>query len=120
MDNYFIKIIGKVNVPEMISIGHNYELLLKGSVTDEKKEDAENGYYEYTATFRPITGQVKTELGKTIKLKDSRSRSTQIRSVLYRLWEAQGDTRDSDIAYDDTMRYVLAHLEEIYLKAKLN
>lgn len=117
MDNYFIKITGKVNVPEMISIGHNYELLLKGSVTDEKKEDAENGYYEYTATFRPITGEAKI-LGKTLKFKDVRSRSTQLRSVLYKIWEGSEDPRESDTAYEDTMRYILAHAEELYLKAQ--
>lgn len=118
MENYFIRLTGKVNIPKKVSIGHNFKLELQGSVTDERRSDLENGDFEVTSTFRPITCEIKTDLGETIKGKDTRSRSQQIRSYLYRIWESNNDPRGHEEAYDQTMKYILGNIEEIYNRAK--
>lgn len=118
MDNYFIKINGKINIPEIVKIGHNYDITLQGSVTDERKLDNEDGTFSYVSTFRPITGTIGLPTGKTIKLRDTRSRSSQLRARVHNIWRSTDDPRMEDEAYDRFMVYIMQNADELFEKSK--
>lgn len=118
MDNFFLKLTGKVNVPKNFEIGHNYRVVLDGSVTNEQKSDNEDGTFTYTATFEPIIAEIKKDHGEMVRSKDRRSWSTKIRHMLYRIWEANDDPRPHEQAYEDTMKYVVMVLDDLYDKAR--
>jgi hypothetical protein len=118
-ETYYLKLTGKVNVPNKVEIGHNYKITIDGSVTEEKREDNEDGTFSITSTFRPILAEIQKDHGEIVKSKDVRKRSQQIRAFLYRMWEADaGDSRGHEEAYDQTMKYILANIDEIYEKAR--
>lgn len=117
-ETYFVQLRGKVNIPKKVSIGHNFKLELQGSVTDERRSDLENGDFEVTSTFRPITCEIKTDLGETIKGKDTRSRSQQLRAIMYRKWEMNDDFRGHEEQYEAAMRWCIANADYIYEQSK--
>lgn len=119
-ETYFLKLTGKVNVPSKVEIGHNYRIVLDGSVTEERKEDNEDGTFNVVSTFRPIVAEISKDHGPMVKSKDVRSWSKKIRDRIYRTWEANNDSRGSEEAYADFMKYVNANLEEFYEKSRRN
>jgi hypothetical protein len=44
MENYYVKIQGKANIPSALSIGHNYRLTADCSITSESKSDNEESF----------------------------------------------------------------------------
>ncbi len=115
---YYLKLTGKVNIPKKLEISHNYAVLLQGSVTDTKTSDNENGSFDVTSTFRPVTCDIKTDLGEMIKAKDPRGWSAKIRARVYKTWEANSDPRSAEEAYESFMKQVNFELEELYEKSQ--
>lgn len=119
-ETFFVKLTGKLNIPEKLPIGHNIRLSLDGSVTTEVREDNENGTFNIISKFIPITGEIVKDHGPVIKMKDTRSRSSQLRARLYRIWEAtQEDSADCELSYERAMKYILTHAEELYEKSRI-
>ena len=109
-DTFYIKIQGKVNVPELLPIGHNYRLTADCSVVSEQKEDNDDGSMSITSKLVPITVEATTPLGKTIKGKDPRKLSQKLRACLYREWETNNSPIPSEDYYEDTMKWIIANL----------
>lgn len=97
---YFVKIQGKANVPEKLSIGHNYKLEADCSITSETRCDNENGEFDVIYKVEPITVSIQKDNGKIIKAKDPRRNSQKIRNYLYKIYVAEGYTEDFDSVYD--------------------
>ncbi len=117
-ETYYIKLTGKVNIPNELEIGHNFKVVLDGSVTSATRSDNEDGTFSLSYTFRPIIAEITKDHGEMVKSKDARSRSTQLRSVLYRIWESNEDKRPSDVMYDEVMKWIIKNADEINEKAK--
>lgn len=80
-DTYLLKVNGKAESPERIKVGHNYRLMLEGSVVSESMTDNNDGSYTYTGTFKPVRMEAAQDNGETLKLKDTRSRSQPVTAV---------------------------------------
>lgn len=110
IDDYVLKISGKAHIGEPVAIGHNYEVLLKGSVVSITESDNDDGSRTYTYKFMPVVAEIKTGLGKTIKSKDIRRKSQQLRAVLYRLWQEENAPVDFEDYYNEHMEKIITDL----------
>lgn len=119
MDNYVIKLTGKAELPEPISIGSNYDVALSGAITSETISDNDDGSKTHVFTFKPVKVEVLNEKGKTIKARDPRSYSQKLRAYLYRSWEndPQGGG-DSEAYHDKVYKQIFLELEDIISRAK--
>lgn len=113
MDIFFIKISGKVNVPKKISIGHNYKLTMDCSVTQEQKEDNNDGTFNIISKAEPITCTIEKENGEIIKGKDTRKESQKLRSKLYMVWQSNNNPLPFDDFYQKTLMNIRLNLESI-------
>lgn len=110
METYFIKLAGKGNIPEGLSIGHNYHIVAEGSVTEEKKSDNNDGSMNVTYKFEPVLIETVKETGESIRAKDTRSRSQQLRAALFRKWRDSNDDKEFDKFYDEFMVKVIGEV----------
>lgn len=100
---YVIKLTGKATIPEAISIGHNYTVQSQGSVTSSARHDNQDGSYTEIYTFKPIIVSILKETGETIKAKDVRSRSQQLRSAMWKEWKNLNAPIEFEDYYDAEM-----------------
>lgn len=100
METYYVKIQGKANISQALSIGHNYKLLADCSITSETRVDNENGEYDVVYKVEPITIEISKDNGKIIKAKDPRKNSQKLRNYLYKCYHDEGYTEDFDRVYD--------------------
>jgi len=100
MENFFLKITGKVNIPERVSIGHNYKLVADCSITSETKIDNDNGEFDVVFKVEPITAEISQDNGAVIKAKDPRKQSVKFRNYLYKLWMEDGCIYPFDEIYE--------------------
>lgn len=110
-ETYFIKIVGKVNVPSKIDIGHNYKVMMDCSVTQEQKEDNEDGTFNVVSKVVPITAEITKDNGATIKAKDPRKNSTKIRNLLHWKWQHSNITEDFESYYTRYTNWSLANMD---------
>src|SRR3990167_7453093 len=99
-NEYVIKLSGKAHLFEPLTISHNIEILAKGSITEEKKQDKDDGGFIVTWKFEPVTVEVKNDLGETLKTRDTRKRSVQQRSAIFKEWRDSNSKEDFDDYYD--------------------
>ncbi len=100
MENYFIKILGKANVPQRIEIGHNYKLVCDCSVTQEQRIDNHDGTFDVIAKVEPVTIEISQDNGEVIKAKDPRKNSQKLRNYLFKIYAEEGYVDDFDKVYD--------------------
>jgi hypothetical protein len=112
-DTFYLKLAGKVNIPSHMEIGHNYRVLLDGSVTGETKTDNEDGTYTVMSKFEPIVAEIQKDHGEMVKSKDVRSMATKVRHMLYRKWEANSSPLGHEEYYERVMRHIINNLEEL-------
>ena len=103
MDSFVIKLSGKAELPESIEIGHNFRVELEGSIVSETIADNEDGTKTHYFTFKPIIVETITEKGKRMRAKDTRSRSVQMRSLLFKRWREQNIPQEFEEYYDVRM-----------------
>lgn len=100
IDNYFIKVKGKANIPEPLSIGHNFLIENNCSITSEQKIDNEDGSFDWVFAAEIITTEIRKDNGEVIKGKDTRRNSEKIYKYLWKLWSEEGYTEPIDQVYD--------------------
>lgn len=119
-NSYFVKPTGKVNIPKPLELGGGYKLVLDGEVISATDYNLQDGTFDRTFMFRPALCEIHDEHGQVIRAKDTRSRSQQIKRILYKLWLECGDERTADEAYEDTMKLIISKIGELYEEAKEN
>lgn len=99
-ETYFIKIQGKANIPERLTVDKNYRVACDCSITQEKKDTNENGTYNITFKAEPLTVDILKDNGKIVKAKDPRRNSVKLRNYLFKIYTAEGYSEDFDSIYD--------------------
>ena len=107
LHNYLIKLSGKASIPEPLKIGYNYDIKASGTITKMTETDNDDGSHQYIYQFEPIIMEVIDEKGERIKVKDTRRRSQQLRSVLWKEWQTSDPEIDPDIYYDREMLKII-------------
>lgn len=110
MNTYYVKLSGKANIPEQLSIGHNYKITADCSITSESKVDNEDGSFSITWKAEPVTVEIERDNGEKIKAKDTRRNSQKIRNFLWKLHEQEGYGEDFDKVYDEATWIILRDL----------
>lgn len=118
MENYYIKIIGKANIPQRLSIGHNYKLKADCSITSETKTDNENGEFDIVFKVEPITVEIENDNGEIVKAKDPRKNSTKIRNLLYFKWKETNEPIEFEEYYTRFTNTVLVNMDALIQKIK--
>lgn len=112
MDSYFIKLTGKAELPKPIEISNNFRVLLEGSIVSEKISDNDDGTKDHAFEFKPILVATIDKLGETIKAKDTRGRSVQMRMTLRKEWVDGIDSREFEDYYDARMLELIKKIIE--------
>lgn len=100
MENFYIKLQGKANIPTALAIGHNYRLTSDCSITSETRSDNDDGSFDITFKVEPITVEITRDNGEVVKAKDPRKNSQKIRNYLFKLYHDEGLVEDFDQVYD--------------------
>ncbi len=112
ISSHVLKLTGKCELPSGVEIGHNYDVLLKGSVVSYTQSDMDDGTLSRTYTFRPVTGEISHN-GETLKLKDNRSNSTLMRQLIYKRWIEAASNESFENFYDKVCRAIMQNLDDI-------
>lgn len=100
MNNYFIRLQGKANIPEPLYIGHNFKIEADCSITQEHKIDNENGEYDIVYKAEPVNVTITKDNGEIVKAKDPRRNSEKFRKYLWKLWSDEGMLTPFDEVYE--------------------
>lgn len=112
ISSYVLKLTGKCELPKAVEIGHNYTVTLKGSVTAQHESDNEDGTHTMSYTFRPVTGEIEAN-GETLKLKDNRSNSQLLRSLVYKKWLNTASNEAFEDFYTRVMYGIMRDMDEL-------
>ena len=107
MDSFVLKISGKAELPKGLSIGHNVKTILEGSIISETVSDNDDGFKTHTYLLKPIIVETIDEKGERVRAKDTRSRSTQLRSLIFKLWRQENSPVEFDDFYDEQMLQIM-------------
>lgn len=120
IDSLVLKLTGKAEIPSRLEIGHNYTVSVKGSITSVTEADKFDGSHILYYKFEPVFIDLITDMGETIKAKDTRSNSKKIRNSIWHLWEHDPDSSKYifEEYYDMVCRQILFELDEIIERAK--
>jgi hypothetical protein len=111
INDYILKISGKVSMLEPVEMGHNYRTVIEGSITTITDSDNEDGKINRTYLFKPIKVDLVNEKGQTIKTKDPRSNSKKIRSVSYAIWKARNLACEEEDFYNRFTRQIILNAD---------
>ena len=110
MDNFVLKLSGKAELPKELPISHNIRVTLEGSIVADTKSDNDDGTFTHTYTFKPVIVEALTETGERIKAKDTRSRSQQLRALIFKRWREENEPIAFDDFYDKKMVEVMNNI----------
>jgi hypothetical protein len=114
---YFIKLQGKANIPVPLHIGHNFKVTSDCSITQEQKDDNEDGGYDITYKAVPVTVEIGVDNGPTVRARDPRRNSQKIRNMLWKVWFNEGSLDDFDAIYDEATYVILSMMPAIFREA---
>lgn len=114
-DRHVLKLSGTAESPRPLKIGHNLHVSIEGSITSHTLSDNEDGSFTHTYKFNPVRIAMLNEKGETIKMKDTRSNSQLIRSLLWKEWSNGGSQLDMDFDefYDKVSKTIMFHVKDI-------
>lgn len=110
MDNYAIKLSGKAELPEAITIGYNFHIVCDGSIVSETIEDNDDGTKTHYYKFKPTIVETIDEMGTRLKARDIRSRSQQLRALLWKIWRETNEPVEFNEFYDKRMLDIMKSL----------
>ena len=106
INDYLIKLSGKAALPEPLDIGYNYKIEAEGAIVSMTETDRDDGGRVFLWKFEPVLVRVVKE-GKTIKAKDTRRRSQQLRSALFKQWRDNNEPKEFEDYYDEEMLKII-------------
>ena len=121
IDDHFLKLTGKANIPEGLEINNNFKVLISGSITEKKERDRDDGGRIFTYLFEPVLVECIDSLGKTLKAKDVRRVSQRLRGRAFQYWKENDITEDFELWYShigEKMIFFFDELLEFIIKKK--
>jgi hypothetical protein len=112
-DSYFIKLTGKASIGEPLEIGSNFGVAIEGSITSKTETDNDDGSHSHYFKFEPVLVTVINNKGKSIKAKDVRGRSKQLRSAIWKEWSALSTNEEFDTYYNKRMLDIIKEVTEL-------
>jgi hypothetical protein len=116
INEHILKLSGRANIPQGLFIGKAYKISIDGEVTSTTDSNNQDGTCNRVYKYEPITVEIKNEYGDTIKTKDVRKRSVQVRKTLWKFWMTSGTDMDFETFYDECMKRVILLAPEISKK----
>lgn len=113
ISSYALKLQGKAELPREIEIGNNYHISLEGSITNFTESDNDDGTHSRIYTFKPVKLELLDKLGKTIKLRDARSKSQLWRARVWSVWKEQNINMPFEQYYENTMDNLIYAAPEV-------
>jgi len=114
---YYIKLQGKANIPQALSIGHNWKVEADCSIVSEQREDLENGEFSVTYKAVPVTISIQQDNGEVIRAKDPRKNSLRVRNYLFKCYADEGYTEDFDRVYAEFTNEVMLMTPRLLVEA---
>jgi len=109
----YVKVSGEFELERDLEIGNDYEIKLKGSLTEKREKDDNEGGAELTFIYKPYLGEIISESGETTKLKDKRRASQKLRGMIEFYRTEIASDMDEEEFYQGFMGKVLANFPEI-------
>jgi len=106
-NEHYLKLIGKVAIPEPLAIDTNYSLAIQGSITGQDVRTNHNGTQDSIWRFEPVKCEILTPQGKTIKAKDPRKLSQKLRGVIF----ATNQGEDEELRYERNLKRLIKNWE---------
>lgn len=103
MDSYVLKLSGKAELETPLANGHNIRTLLEGSIVEETISDNDDGTSTHYYKFKPVNVELIKETGERLRARDTRSRSQQLRALLYKKWREANVPKTFEDYYDRAM-----------------
>lgn len=113
INDYYIRLTGKANIPEPLEIGHNYQLRAGGTVTSKTETDKNDGSHVEYFKYEPVVVEIITDAGESIKAKDTRSGSQLFRSRVWAYWNKAETGMEFNDFYDRLMEQMIHQATEI-------
>ena len=111
INEYILKLTGKVNLPESLEMGHSYKVLIDGEITQVTDSNNQDGTINKSYKFEPLICEVQKDNGDTIKAKDPRKNSVKIRKVCYAIWATKQTDKTADEVYDKVTNIIIQNME---------
>lgn len=106
MDTHYIRLSGKVNIPEPLEIGRDWHIAILGSIIGRNEDDNHDGSHSIIWKFEPLTIEILKPTGQTIKA-DKRRQSQKLRMALLKKWETSNESVDFDDYYiNETNKFI--------------
>lgn len=112
INDYIIKLSGKVSILEPLEIDNNYNLKLDCSVVAENLKTNEDGTYNIEYKVEPMRVEMIDQTGKSLKAKDPRSFSQKLRSLC--VFEIRREQGDEQMEYEHFMAWCLRNFTLIW------
>ena len=107
VNDHVLRLTGKVSLLEPAHMGHNYKIVIGGSITTVTDKDNNDGTINREYKFEPVQVEAISPLGQTIQSKDPRSKSKLFRACLYRNWKEMPNDLGDEEFYDLVMDYCI-------------
>ena len=113
VDDFLLKLQGKVAISEPCEIGHNYSVKIDGSITSKTEEDNNDGSSTFVYRLEPVLVEAITPLGKTLKAKDVRRISQRLRARVYVYWLNNQIEQDFEEYYQKIGEKIISNFDEL-------
>lgn len=115
INSHILRLQGKAELPEEVSIGSNYHISLEGSITNFTESDNQDGTHNRIYTFSPVKVELLDPKGKTLKLRDARSKSQLWRAACWRHWKEHDISDPFEQWYDVIMQTMIRNVDDTIL-----
>lgn len=113
LNNIWLKIAGKSNIPETLEIGKSYSIANNVEITKEEKSNNQDGTFDLIYKAEILTTEILKDNGETIKAKDTRQNSVKIRKVIYAIWSQKNTSIPFDIFYDKFTNLIIHNADNL-------
>ena len=112
LNESYIQIKGKAMLLEPIDRSIAYKLEVDGEITEVKELNNENGKFDRVYVFQVARAEVKDNLGKVTRTKDSRRAHIKLRSTIRYEWEHSQSEKTEEEYYQEKMSKIMKAIIE--------
>lgn len=103
VNEHIIKLQGKANIPLSLEMGRSLTVKMEGAIDNISDSDNEDGTVDRIYRFRPLVAEIVSDNGASMKSKETRSMSKQMRGAIWHEWKCSNEPRDEEEYYNERM-----------------